>query len=252
MGVRGAELDLAPSLDPRYHWLVADVRFTAWDQRPEFEQLLVRSPPDARHEPHLAGGKFGGTIRADAPDDSGTQAPLESALAWIVAQQQADGSWDPTLHGGEARARTACVSHCLLALLGDGSHPTAGEHAESVRAGSRWLVLQQDPASGRIGSDADHALEHALATHALAEAAYFSRLATLRTALERAVTHLLSLQLENGSWAGTNGSSSDALATATACLALRSAEEAGAIFDPLPGLARCPGSIPPWIPRRTS
>lgn len=89
---------------------------------------------------------------------------FEGGLDFLVAQQQANGSWQtsPT-YGSHAAGGTAI---CTLALLARGDDPNWGPYAEQVRRGLRFVIGEQG-ASGRFkGNSYDYAFSMLLLAEA--------------------------------------------------------------------------------------
>ena len=142
--------------------------------------------------------------------------PVQQGLAWLDRHQGLDGAWDCDGFELECqrRGRTPCdgpglqphdvgvSSLALLAFLGDGNTTHAGEYAETVTRGLRWLLAQQDPETGLIGSPQGHALtyNHALATLVLCEAASFTDSPAVRVPARRAIDLILAAQNPGSGW----------------------------------------------------
>jgi hypothetical protein len=148
--------------------------------------------------------KLGGT--------SNSQAAIKAGLAWLARQQNSDGRWE--LHQGYpdagfsvVRTDTGATALALLAFLGAGHTPTAGEHAKVVRKGVQWLVDTQDRATGDLHDMRQEEgrqpafYAHAMATIALCEALALTGDDKLREPAQRAVEYLVESQHpELGGW----------------------------------------------------
>ncbi len=182
----------------------------------------LRGEPTAPHGSARAAAKWYARRTSDAKariklcGGEKEAAALDAALAWLVAHQGTDGSWDPAgfsskcaAHSapacqgdGESLNRVGVTSLALLALLGDGSTLSRGAHRDAVRAATIWLLDQQNRESGRFTDSrlTTFMYEQAVATWALSEALLFDEAPELRRAVEVAVEYLL--KSRNGSAGG--------------------------------------------------
>lgn len=196
-------------------------------------EWLFWAPGD---EPHGgAGGKFGGRGggRSRLGERGGSKYAdgIAAGLAWLARHQAEDGSfaaelfWKRDADGapgdgaGERGRDVGATAVALLAFLGDGQTCWSGEHEEVLRGGVLWLCRHQDPESGafvdpRIAPR--HAFDHALATWALAEAYGLSELLRLRPFVDRALTHLDELRVEQGGWSAPMADTTIDVAVVTA------------------------------------
>ncbi|MCP3917179.1 MAG: hypothetical protein GY711_16645 [bacterium] len=145
---------------------------------------------------------------------------IDRGIAWLLTQQAPNGAWRPDPVDETAATDAASVgttSLAILALLGDGR---VGSKATEA---AKFLLTQQDAASGRIGATVH---EHALATLALAETWNLTADARFRAPLELAVADLIAWQ-RKGAWATKKGAEGEPALTAWATLALQCAVEGG-------------------------
>ena len=182
-------------------------------------------------------GKYGG---------KGTEDALAAALEWLLAHQSGDGSWDAdgfSMRCAMARAKTFCAGPgrdgaevgvtalALLALMGDDSGPGVGPHGAAVQKGIDWLVAQQDPPSGLIGSTKlrEYVYGHAMATIALGTALRSGGAPELRDSIQKAVDYLLAQRLPAGGWryGGKTGDKPDSSVTCWVLHALHEAARCG-------------------------
>ncbi|MGA0059497.1 MAG: hypothetical protein ACO3RU_07915, partial [Planctomycetota bacterium] len=96
------------------------------------------------------------TVQAEAkaiPPKAVIQA-VERGLQWIASSQAEDGRWDADSanSSGGAVHDVGVTGLALLALLGQGNTPKSGPHAEAVAKGLAWLMGQQDPETGLVGT----------------------------------------------------------------------------------------------------
>ena len=109
---------------------------------------------------------------------------MKTALTWIAEQQAEDGSWGGTEE--DPRFQVGVTGFACLAMLGDGNTLSQGEHSQAVQRAMRWLLLHQDPETGRLAGEHDEFLyEHSVAALALAEIYPFSARAELQQAAHR-------------------------------------------------------------------
>jgi hypothetical protein len=136
------------------------------------------------------------TVQAEAkaiPPKAVIQA-VERGLQWIASSQAEDGRWDADSanSSGGAVHDVGVTGLALLALLGQGNTPKRGPHAEAVAKGLGWLMGQQDPETGLVGTTSSQTFiyDHAIATFALVEAYGLSQDETRKPAAQAAINYL--------------------------------------------------------------
>lgn len=197
---------------------------------PDFSERVLRALPDQRAKPPrfsrflrplslaaacvvlLTGGFFLFRARFSAvPQDD---------LAWLASVQEADGTWDPVRHGGNAAYRPALTALAALALDRGG-----GVSDRALERASEALMNMQRKNGAFGGSGREEQYNHAFTTYALAA---LSRQTTgVKTALKRAVSFLVETQSPAGGWDYLHGSDGNAAVTAWNVRALRAAESVG-------------------------
>lgn len=198
--------------------------------------------------------EFGGTPASEKAVDGG--------LAWLARHQAPDGSWSRfCLEPGHSDCRCdkdhPCASpgmlfemaHTGLALLAfqAGGHYefNNNRYSETVRKGLDWLVDNQRPDGGLIGSKRtgkrrhfhqQFMYEHGIATFTLAEACALERFSGVKRpddryerAMAKALDFIYQMQHDDGGWRYTDNrkEKSDSSVTGWQVLALKSAEQAG-------------------------
>ncbi|MGB7347606.1 MAG: prenyltransferase/squalene oxidase repeat-containing protein [Pirellulaceae bacterium] len=155
-----------------------------------------------------------------------TEAAVSSALAYLVSQQQPDGSWDPMTTGagqersplGESRggagsrATNAITGLSLLALLGSGNTHHEGEHHEAVYCGLAYLIQNQKADGSLAGNAAVYAstYAHGMAALAMCEAAAITKDPSAITSAKRAIDFTIRMQHPaTGGWRYTPGDPGD-------------------------------------------
>jgi hypothetical protein len=131
----------------------------------------------------------------------------------LKKHQDEDGSWDadkfmkhdegePCTGPGNGANDVGVTALALLAFLGDGNTLRDGTHRVVVRKGVRWLMSQQDEASGLIGMRASQSYmySHAIATLALCEAYGLSQYRPLQKHAQAAVNFIVSARNPYGVW----------------------------------------------------
>ncbi len=138
------------------------------------------------------------------------EAAVQAALAWLAANQNADGRWDADRFGaGEerqvlghdrqgagARADTATTGLALLAFLGGGHTHLEGKYKATVKRGLEHLLNGQ-AADGNLGGDAElfaFMYSHGIATLALSEAYAMTGDKRLESALRSAIGYTVAAQ----------------------------------------------------------
>ncbi len=138
-----------------------------------------------------------------APTDTPRAAIQESCQrgqAWLVAAQQADGSWG----SGAFRGSVAITATATMALVGSGSTPTAGPQSRAVMRGVEFLIESAAPDGLIHGNEqAAHGVMygHSFATLVLAEV--YGETAddkALATILDRARALIEKTQNAEGGW----------------------------------------------------
>jgi hypothetical protein len=208
---------------------------------------VAPSPPRrATNAPDLYQLRFAAD-RAGVVESAGgnadTEAAVQAALQWLVANQEPDGRWNAARHGagrgaiqqGQQRgdtgadADTGITGLALLALLGAGHTHLEGEHRAAVQHGLEYLLSMQR-SDGCLAGDAKLFAAmycHGMATLALAEAMAITRDARLRPGLEKAVGFTLAAQHSGGGWRYQPGDVGDMSQFGWQVMALKSAELAG-------------------------
>ena len=127
---------------------------------------------------------------------------VSRSLAWLKAQQNADGSWGRTNKG-------AMTGLTLLCYLGRCETPDSSFYGDNVRNGMLYLVelARKNPygilADNLVSNSATY--EHGIATYALGEMYSFYRLGSrslpgLRETFEKGVKIIIDQQNPQGSW----------------------------------------------------
>jgi hypothetical protein len=206
--------------DPVF-WEVELPNARAWERADPGVAVMMNPPAPRLSSPRLEGPaarwapRFSNNKRRFG-ETRALRDAIDGALAWLAAHREADGSWQADLFetrclalghepcGGAGRpgATTGVTGLALLAFLADGNTPFEGPHAADVRAGLRWLLAEQDAASGRIGAvrATEYVYQHAVATEVLCEALAFCDSALLRRAATRAVDFVLAGQNPGNGW----------------------------------------------------
>lgn len=181
-----------------------------------------------------------------------TEAAVQAALQWLAANQNEDGRWDCSRHGGGretktlghdrggagGEADTAVTGLAVLAFLGAGHTHRDGKHAATVRRGLEFLARSQ-AADGNLAGNAELFARmycHGMATLALGEAYGMTGDPGLRPFLERALGYTVRSQHPvSGGWRYQPGDEGDTSQLGWQLMSLYSAELAGL---PIPATAR--------------
>lgn len=164
-------------------------------------------------------------------------------LDYLAQSQNSEGAWD-----GGSGSQPGVVGLCIAAFLAYGEDPSNGRYAEHIRRGIQYILDEQRPSNGYIGSSM---YNHAFAAKALAESYGVVDNDKIGPALQKAIELILSAQERNSfnAWR-YNPDSDDADTTVTGCqlVTLFAARNAGfkvptkAIEQGLAYLAKCRGS----------
>ncbi len=167
-----------------------------------------------------------------------TQEAIASALNWFEKNQERDGHWDISKHGGEEGHDVAATGLILLCYYGWGAtHTAEGPHRDVVTRALNWLIdeMQRDRQgrlTGRLTGKGGNMYDHAIATIALCEAYTLSQDHNLLAPARKAVDFIVDAQNpETGGWRYEPRKDSDILVTGWQYLALKSARLAGIEVD---------------------
>lgn len=182
-------------------------------------------------------------IIESAGGNADTEAAVQLALAWLVANQEPDGHWSAARHGagrgsmqqGQDRgdtgadADTGITALAVLALLGAGNTHLQGEHRVVVQHGLEFLLASQRSDGCLSGNARLFASTycHGMALLALAESLAISRDQRLKPAVERGVAYTVAAQHSGGGWRYQPGDVGDMSQFGWQIMALKSAELAG-------------------------
>jgi prenyltransferase beta subunit len=182
----------------------------------------------------------------DSPQDTGKEGPgdsddprpalkttpevrkaIDSAIAWLVKQQKADGSFGSAAYRGSV----AISSLAAMSLLASGSTSLRGRYSTNVFKASGY-VLSQSQEDGSIMHPPTAAerpmYDHGFATLLLAELVGADERDALLTTLRRALRTILATQNEEGGWRYRPvRNEADISVTVCQMMALRAARNAG-------------------------
>lgn len=172
-----------------------------------------------------AAGLIAAVSLINPPDPAGCGP--DSGIAWLAANQEADGTWNPSRHGGAAEYRPALTALAALALA---RAPDA--YAENIRRACAALAALQTPEGAFGGAGRAQLYNHAITTYALAS--LDARRADLKPVLERAVGFIGARQSAAGGWDYEADSEGNAAVTAWQVRALACAGEQGVALTATP------------------
>jgi hypothetical protein len=173
-----------------------------------------------------------------------TEAAVQAALAWLAANQEADGRWNPRLHsagretrvyghdrgGAGTKADTGISALAILAFLGTGQSHLEGEHRETIQRGLEFLLRSQ-AADGNLAGGARLFARmycHGMAALAISEAYAMTGDHRLRPYVERAIGFTVRAQSpRDGGWRYQPGDTGDMSQFGWQLMAVKSAELAG-------------------------
>jgi hypothetical protein len=194
--------------------------------------LLACLTPLAAQPGGGAGGPEGEDAFADEAElptiDAETRQVVEQALAWLVTQQEANGSWGKGAPGRE-QYRCAMTSYTLVALMAGGNLPGEGPHGRAVERGVDYLLGSVLP-DGQLRTDNQrhYMYSHGITTLVLAEVYGETLNPDIRPKLEKMVDVILKAQATNGGWRyKPRPSGADISATVVQAVALRAARNSG-------------------------
>ncbi len=173
-----------------------------------------------------------------------TEAAVQAGLAWLAANQSADGGWDASQHGGGRgqlveghfrgpaglQADAGISGLALLAFLGAGHTHLHGDHTETVRRGLEYLLRVQAGNGDLAGNATNFARMycHGMATLALNEAVAMTGDERLLPFAELGTRYSLGCQHPTtGGWRYRPGDQGDMSQFGWQLMAIASGEQAG-------------------------
>lgn len=168
----------------------------------------------------------------DAPElTAAASEAIERGLKYLLANQQADGSW---ASGENSERAVAITALGLMSFMSKGQFPGSGPNGEALNRAKEWLLKQADASpDGYLGSTM---YEHGLATLALTEIWGMTREkeddARIQKAIEAAVEVILRSQNAGGGWRyqPTADGGQDTSVTVMVFIGLASARQAGVVI----------------------
>ena len=150
----------------------------------------------------------------------GSERAVARGLAWLAAEQRADGSW---LFDGTAKEDPiAATGIALLTYLGVGeTHTDARKYKDTVSKGIKFLVSKMDDTGKFAGKHTMYS--HGIATLALCEAYGMTKDKDLRRPATKAVDYIQIAQSVDGSWGYSPGTRGDMSVTGWQVQALQAA-----------------------------
>jgi squalene-hopene cyclase-like protein/prenyltransferase/squalene oxidase-like repeat protein len=199
---------------------------------------------DSAKESDKSVGRFGEGRRGDVPDGTlemmtpETDRAIQSGLAWLARNQNADGSYGT----GTYRGNIAVTSVAGLAFMSSGSTPGRGPYGAPIDKALAYVMENTSP-SGFIavpGSSTHGPMySHGFGTLFLAEAYGMTHRPEIREKLRKAVQLIIDTQNNEGGWR-YQPVKNDADLSVTICQinALRAARNAG-LFVPKDTVDAC-------------
>lgn len=173
---------------------------------------------------------------------------VELALLWLAKNQEPEGFWDSSKHGGGfqpkdpdgndrrgsgTEADAGLTGMALLCFLGAGYTQDEGQYTAVINKAVDWLIAQQRE-DGYLGGKStyyDAMYSHGIAAYALAEAVSMqedpSGRPELRQAVTRAVHYISLMQNTDGGWRYRRDARSDMSMFGWQLMAIKSAGMAG-------------------------
>jgi hypothetical protein len=182
------------------------------------------------------------TMLAGMGGSANSEKAVRSALAWLAAHQMNDGGWSfnhglnnkhvgPVNNPGSERSTIGATSLVLVTFLGAGETHKEGAYKETIQQGFFYLIKSRNLAEKK--EPAENAACEAWAAIALCEALLLTQDRALAEPARQAVSQVLALQdKESGGWRSADAQPCDALTTAWAVNALKSARLAKVEVSP--------------------
>ena len=190
------------------------------------------------------GQRMGGGRRLLVKKFKGNQATetaVDKGLEWLARNQEVDGRWSCTNHGGKHGGRmgdAAMTGYALLAFLGAGNTERVGKYKDVVKNGVLWLIDNQKKETKVDGRWVDLNYTNGIATMALGEAAGMGRIKETREAAQNAINAVADAQRQTEgtsdreAWDyGPRGGANDSSVMAWNILALKSCKVASLHVD---------------------
>jgi len=150
-----------------------------------------------------------------------TRPTASSDIQWLLTQQEKDGTWNPSRHGGNEQFRPALTALSVLAL-----NRSSPRSSKSIQKAMTALGRLQTEDGGFVGGDPQaRAYNLAMTTFALATCPT-ARLQA-KPIIQRAVEAITASQLANGSWDYASTPEGNVALTSWMVRALKSAEASG-------------------------
>ncbi len=199
-------------------------------------------PMPDRYRNRFARDRLAIVLRGGGSEE--TEAAVQAALAWLAANQDRDGRWNPRRHnagqethvlghdrgGAGSDADTGITGLAILAFLGAGQSHLEGDYVDTVRRGLEFLLRSQAQDGNLAGKSRLFARMycHGMAALAISEAYAMTGDDRLRPAVQRAMHYTTAAQNpQDGGWRYLPGDSGDMSQFGWQVLAIQSAQLAG-------------------------
>jgi hypothetical protein len=169
-----------------------------------------------------------------------TESAVDRALRWLIAHQNADGSWSldrfgevPACKGacdcaGQFPATAAATALAILPFLGAGHTHHSGDYQNVVLRALNWLVMHQNAPGDFQSSSYAPMYDQGIATLALCEAYAMTHAEDLRLPASKAVQYIVDAQDPiGGGWRYFPRQTGDLSVTGWQMMALHSARTGG-------------------------
>ena len=137
-----------------------------------------KRPKSEKRKRSVEGASYRSQPRGLIARSQRTKQAIASGVAWLVANQDTDGSWNPEEHLGQSTVRVGITSLGALALIASGIEFGETEEGQALTRAIRWLEDQEgSEIDGLIGNTVGlhYMYGHALATQTLAAAVGLGR-----------------------------------------------------------------------------
>lgn len=153
---------------------------------------------------------------------------VDKAIEWLATNQETNGCWAITKHGGQAGHDVGSTAFALLTFFGRGErHDKECHYQGIVSNGVKWLVGQQNRLTGDLRGRGNM-YDHGIASLALAEAYGLTKDENLYEPAQSAIDFLVDAQnAEDGGWRYRPNEKGDLSVSGWAIMALKSAYLSG-------------------------
>ena len=193
-------------------------------------KLLLETKPSEEEPYLLRDPKVREKVLERLGGNEETEKAVSKALDWFSRNQEQDGRWSISRHGGQKGHDNAATAFAVLCYFGWGiKHNEPGKYKQTVDKALDWMIRNQEEDGGFMNKQHNGMYDHGVATMALAEAYGLTQDEKLKEPLQKAIQFIIDAQNQkHGAWDYRPRSSRiDSSVSGWQIMALRSARMAG-------------------------